>query len=472
MNTGIYIGNNPLHFPDDRIVGEYVSKFGEEMYVIRNYDQMPPFFMTLVSSSDLWMFISSTGGLTAGRSNSESALFPYYTDDKVTENYTNTGPLTMIKVSRGNKTVLWEPFSDRYSGIYQFERNIYKNITGNKLVFEEQNFDLGLVFKYAWRTSDRYGFVKTAWLRNETAESCSLNVVDGLQNMLPYGATTALQSTFSNLLNGYKRNELERETGVGIFSLSSTLTDMAEPSESLKATTAWQYGLQDPCCFLSTAQIKNLRFGAEVCQEIDVRGYRGAYLLSSSFDLPKGEEKEWSIVADVNQDHSDITSLINGLKRNPENVKSDLEQDIVRCNAELVSIVAQADGLQISSDRLSISHHFANVLFNTMRGGIFANQYSIDVSDLVDFMNKRNAKVTKEYSDFFSTLPASIHYEDLINKVKVGNSRDLERLCLEYLPLTFSRRHGDPSRPWNHFSINVKKLDGSKRLDYQGNWNL
>jgi hypothetical protein len=47
---------------------------------------------------------------------------------------------------------------------------------------------------------------------------------------------------------------------------------------------------------------------------------------------------------------------------------------------------------------------------------------------------------------------------------------DMERLALEYLPLTFSRRHGDPSRPWNHFSIDLKNPDGSDRLDFQGNW--
>ncbi len=44
------------------------------------------------------------------------------------------------------------------------------------------------------------------------------------------------------------------------------------------------------------------------------------------------------------------------------------------------------------------------------------------------------------------------------------------RLCYTYLPLTFSRRHGDPSRPWNRFAINVKKADGSRKLDYEGNW--
>jgi len=48
---------------------------------------------------------------------------------------------------------------------------------------------------------------------------------------------------------------------------------------------------------------------------------------------------------------------------------------------------------------------------------------------------------------------------------------NFKRLCFEYLPLKFSRRHGDPSRPWNKFSINTRsEVDGSKILDYQGNW--
>ena len=49
-------------------------------------------------------------------------------------------------------------------------------------------------------------------------------------------------------------------------------------------------------------------------------------------------------------------------------------------------------------------------------------------------------------------------------------SADLVRLGYTYLPLTFSRRHGDPSRPWNKFAINIRKTDGSVRLNYEGNW--
>jgi len=44
------------------------------------------------------------------------------------------------------------------------------------------------------------------------------------------------------------------------------------------------------------------------------------------------------------------------------------------------------------------------------------------------------------------------------------------RLFYEYLPLTFSRRHGDPSRPWNLFSIRVNDAEGNRLISYQGNW--
>ena len=38
------------------------------------------------------------------------------------------------------------------------------------------------------------------------------------------------------------------------------------------------------------------------------------------------------------------------------------------------------------------------------------------------------------------------------------------------MPIIFSRRHGDPSRPWNRF--NIRLLDENKNpiLNYEGNW--
>jgi len=211
----LYIGTEEVQERFGKVEGGYVTRLGEQFYRIRNYDQMPPFFMSVVSSSDHWMFVSSTGGLSAGRRNAESALFPYYTDDKITENHANTGPLTVLRITCGDRTQLWEPFSNRYEGMYSCQRNLYKNIYGNVLIFEEANFDLGLTFTYAWRFSEKYGFVRTCWLTNDSTETCQVNLLDGLQNILPYGTTSVMQNIFSNLLNAYKRSELEPRTGLG-----------------------------------------------------------------------------------------------------------------------------------------------------------------------------------------------------------------------------------------------------------------
>ncbi len=470
MISSIKIGNSNYQPQKTKVNGHFITLWGELFYCIENYDQMPPFFMSIVSNTDLWMFISSTGGLTAGRKNAKSSLFPYDTDDKITESNYQTGPISSFLVTRDGLTSLWEPFSERYSGLYNIERKIYKNISGNKLIFEENNIDLGLTYRQSWRTSDQFGFILTMELHNRSSDSVHIRLLSGVLNVLPYGVTTQLQTNFSSLLNAYKRSELEAKSGLGIFSLSSTLTDLAEPSESLKATTVWQVGLEHPVHLLSSLQMDDFRKGAQVNPETDLRGYRGAYLLSTEVTLPGNGSKDWRLVLDVNQDSADITTRINMVKQPSTEIISEIETDIAKGSQALNAIIASVDGLQASGDLLSGTHHYANVLFNTMRGGVFVHDYQVEKSDLINFLQTRNPTVQERQTSFLDDLPVEFNIVELLDRVGDSGDQDLERLCFEYLPLTFSRRHGDPSRPWNKFSINLKNVDGSPRLDYQGNW--
>ena len=59
-----------------------------------------------------------------------------------------------------------------------------------------------------------------------------------------------------------------------------------------------------------------------------------------------------------------------------------------------------------------------------------------------------------------------------ICKALSGSHGDAQllRLCSEYLPIRFGRRHGDPSRPWNDFSIDLRDRSGDPLLSYEGNW--
>jgi hypothetical protein len=136
----------------------------------------------------------------------------------------------------------------------------------------------------------------------------------------------------------------------------------------------------------------------------------------------------------------------------------------------LTAIVARADGLQKTGDRLGSAHHFSNVLFNVMRGGVFESSYAIESADLKESICAYNKKTWARHEAFLNSLGEQIELGRLLEEARSIGDPDLLRLVFEYLPISFSRRHGDPSRPWNQFSINVKNRDGSKVLDYQGNW--
>jgi hypothetical protein len=467
----LLIGNMPLREETKATEGCYVQFQGERYYRIASYDLMPPFFMSLVSSADHWLFIASTGGLTAGRINADSALFPYETEDKIIAHSEQTGSKTIVRLNREGRTHLWEPFSERYARIYRCERNLYKNIYGNKLIFEEVNHDLQLTLRVGWTTGDQYGFIRSCWLVNDGASACRIELLDGLQNLLPYGANAALQNSFSSLMNAYKRNELDANTGLAIYALSATLSDRAEPSESLKATVAWQVGLESAGHLLCCDQLDAFRAGQPVRSEQDVLGRAGAYFVNADFELPPGQAQHWRIIADVNQDSAAISRLMNQLQIDDrDTIIQALEEDIAQGTAKLVRYVAAADGLQLTSQEMTTSHHFANVLYNIMRGGIFASGYAINKHDLLDFVKVRNRPLLSTFADWFAALPKRFSIQELQARAADTADPDLIRLGYEYLPLSFSRRHGDPSRPWNIFSINLKQSDGSPRLDYQGNW--
>ena len=106
----IFIGNTRFQQSYQDVSGEFVSILGDVFYKIKNFDSMPPFFMSIVSSSNHWLFISSTGGLSAGRVSAEQSLFPYYTDDKLTENNENTGSKVILLITHDDRTSLMGTF--------------------------------------------------------------------------------------------------------------------------------------------------------------------------------------------------------------------------------------------------------------------------------------------------------------------------------------------------------------------------
>jgi hypothetical protein len=464
-----FVGEAALKRCPPKVEGGHIDIGGERFYRIVNYDAMPPFLMSLVSDSDHWMFVSSTGALTAGRRDPDHALFPYYTDDRIHDSQDQTGGKTVLQVTRCGRTSLWEPFSQRYEGLCRVTRSLSKSVYSNKLIFEEVNHDLGLSFSCAWMTSDRFGFVRRGALMNLTAEPVEIELLDGIQNLLPHGLTRRFQMEYSTLADGYKECELEPATGLGLFKLSSIPADRPEPSEALGATTVWSEGVELAKRLLCSGQLDRFRQGLQVEEETLIRGRRGGYFINVHLTLPAGGRKEWSIVAELDQDAARVAAVLQLLKSGT-NLRTQLDEDVARGTRSLVRIVSAADGLQLTGDELRTWRHFSNALFNTMRGGIPSCGYCISRPDFKAFIANANRAVSDRQAAFLDALPATLLHGRLLELSREQQDPDLERLAHEYLPLTFSRRHGDPSRPWNIFAIEVKGEHGERLLNYQGNW--
>ena len=456
--------------------GSYVVIGADKYYRIENCDQMQPFFISLASDTDLWMYISSTGGLTCGRRNPEQVLFPYYTDDKITENYEHTGAKTMVRMLHseacGNvdwaKMPVWEPFTDRYIGVYRIRRSIAKSVTGNKLLFIEQNLDLGLTFMYQWAAADRYGWVRRAMLINDTDQAAEVELIDGLQNVMPSGVEQKTQNVFSTLVDAYKKTELVEGSDMVLFRMEAILVDRAEPSESLRCNTVYTLGMHDVEYLTSSRQIDAFRRGRTIVAEPESKGVRGAILAHTRMTLAGGESQAWYNVCDVMQDAAQVRESLHFAKR--EDAIEQVEKAIAIATETLRAIVGQNDGIQQTADEAGMARHFANTLFNTMRGGFYCDNYMIEGQAFAKHIGVFNHALAEQYKGFLTSLPEKVSYSRLEEMILAQQDHQLHRLFMEYLPITFSRRHGDPSRPWNMFDIRVNDKDGKRLISYQGNW--
>ncbi len=388
------------------VQGQFITINGNRFYEIANYDEMQPFFISLASDTDLWMYLSSTGGLTCGRRSPGEALFPYYTDDKITEGSAFTGPHTelVVKSPENHGKCLWLPFSDKQQPVYELSRKIAKSTVGNQIVFCEENHTLGLRFSYLWAPAGKHGWVRRATLENLSGEALEIDLTDKLLNVLPAGVERKTQNEFSTLVDGYKRTELVPGTSLALFRMEAILVDRAEPSESLACNTVYCLGL--PCVDHDKTPSK---------------GVRGAYVAHSQIHRFT-DSLTWYNVLDVSKDAVAVHELMHFIAR--ADAIDQIEAAMAASTEALRRIVAQNDGIQHTGDEANDARHFANVLFNTMRGG------------------------------YYLTYPP----------------RADEKGGEEDLPLTFGRRHGDPSRPWNLFSIRVQDEQGNPVVAYQGNW--
>jgi hypothetical protein len=449
-------------------IDPFVVVDGVECYRLDDVDDMEPFLTTVVSDSDLWMFVSSGGSLTAGRIDADHAIFPYLTDDQIHRGASTVGPVTILARTVDGRRELWRPFhSEKSPGC---RRSIAKSVLGDRLVFEEVNALWDVRVRATWVPSPSFGWVRTVEVA-DLGTGTELEVLDGVLDVMPSGVDEGTEQARSNLVDAFKRSELVEGTGrLAVYNLEALITDRAEPGEALTSTAVWSWGFEDATVDLDPRVIRRFLAGGDVDRRLGglVTGRPGSYILSGPVRIPAGSSQTWSLVLDTGIDHSELAALVETL--GDPDTPARLSDDVAAGSGRLRSLLAAADGMQRTADRIADVHHLSNVLFNSMRGGVFPYEQRLPISDLVDFVRVRNRPVAERHAEWFAGLGAWGEAGEVRSSAEATGDLDLVRLVLEYLPLTFSRRHGDPSRPWNSFSIHVTDDSGGEVLRYEGNW--
>ncbi|MDG1985958.1 MAG: hypothetical protein P8M11_15500 [Planctomycetota bacterium] len=427
---------------------------------IRCVDRMAPFLTTLASGSDHWGFISSRGALTAGRRNVDQALFPYRTVDRVHDAEGSVGGSTIIRLSDGT---IWEPFTQRGAGAFDVSQDLERCILGSALALIEHNHTLGLSVRQCWTSSEEHGIVRTVRVANTGETSRSLEVLDGVLDVMPPAIEKSMMDAYSILVDAYRFSELA--DGVALFGLGSIPVDRAEPSESLASTSAWCSA--PGTRLLSTQQQASFRRGDALEEENLVRGKRSAFLIEQSLELAPGANTSWVMTLEVDRSADDVEGLL-AWQLEAAAPAQEVLDGVSKSRETLLELLADADGLQCTASDAEDARHAANTLYNTMRGGLFPLGTRQPRAAFIDHLSAVAPAVFAAHADRIAGWPDEWIVGELLEDAAVDP--DLERHLREFLPLAFSRRHGDPSRPWNTFSIDVRGEQGELTFGYQGNW--
>lgn len=460
--------------------GRFVDDEGEAWYRIDHSDRLPPFFVALASDSDVWAFVSTAGSLAAGRRDAQGSFFPYETVDRIHRRWEHTGPRTWVRLADGQGGVrLWQPFAPRLrQGGDGGERSVWKNLAGTRLRLREVSPDGHLLFEQEWSSAAGLGLVRRARLCALGDAPVAVQVLDGVLDLVPPGVSVLHAATMSCLTDAYKWNEAHAGGRLGLFTLYAHISDRAEPAESFEALAVWRQGptrLDAPdapalatTTLLSDAQVEAFCRDGQVAPEPLTRGRKGAFL--SAFDaLVDRTGLQWHLVLDGPLSQVQADALARRLAAGDGHASA-IAAQVAANTAGLDALLAEADAHQRSADPMAAAHHRANVLFNVMRGGVFADGTCLRRDDLIAALERRHRPLAAQLSPALAALPERVEREQALAAARAAAGAQGERLLLGYLPLTFSRRHGDPSRPWNRFSIRVRDAAGRRVLHHEGNW--
>ncbi|MEJ5256625.1 MAG: cellobiose phosphorylase [Fervidobacterium sp.] len=205
----------------------------DDRFVIEDYNNSKPFasFLPGIAGKQgipLWVFYVNRAQCIAsfGLAHKDNPIMEFHPAFRSYQTVYTNGFRTFIKVHK--KNILHEAFVKKSEKITQ---KMY--IARESLEIEEINEEIGLktnVLYFTLPQEKLAALVRKVVIENISSETLSLEVLDGLSTLLPFGINDYGLKHVGNTLKAWME-VIEIENGVHVFKLRSTAEDVATVSE-------------------------------------------------------------------------------------------------------------------------------------------------------------------------------------------------------------------------------------------------
>ncbi len=216
-----YISHRPMaKKTKEKKVRYYLTEEGR--FVIENYNLSKPFanFFPGIAGKygiPLWAFyVNRAQGISClGIKDKDHAILEYYPVNKAWQTVSTHGFRTFIKVNSGSKSFFYEPFHNGFTNLgFDIENRML--ISAAELAIEETNRSLGLQIKVEYfgiPNSPFAALARIVTLKNASRSSRSLQMLDGLSQILPFGTNEFCQKKMSRTIEAWmEAQNMEKKT--------------------------------------------------------------------------------------------------------------------------------------------------------------------------------------------------------------------------------------------------------------------
>jgi hypothetical protein len=222
------------------VIGNSYKLEQDGSFVIENYNKARPFSSFFpgiagVNGIPMWVFYVNRGQgvATFGIRNKNYSILEFYAADKAYQLTQNLGFRTFVKVKKGNRRYVYEPFQNNAAN-NAFNTVQKMRIRAHELILEEENKTLGLKVTVRYFTIPGEPFAalgRTVDFTNTGKAGLELEVIDGLPKIVPFWMSEYTLKEMSTTHQAWAEITNFEKTGLPYYKLKVELGDSPEVTE-------------------------------------------------------------------------------------------------------------------------------------------------------------------------------------------------------------------------------------------------